>query len=618
MEVAVGTSNSNDTPCEKKQSPPCRPRKQLEYVISCHGRDDENYWRCPACHAHYEDPVCLSCGDTLCRACVTAIGGICPTCNEKLIAEQLLPSRLAQRLVKQMQCHCPNRGLGCTVLIGVLDVEHHLRAECEWREEECDQCHQQVRRAEMARHKDTTCAHKLMACGYADVGCPTRCAQEDLAAHERDGVVAHMGLLRQRLAVTSADLTQCKADLTQTQGVLTLTQHDQAATASELTATRADLTQTQHDLAQTRAGLSQTQAQLAESRAEVAQCKADLSQTQHELAALRSQIDQLFTPPAAPEGLAARWDEATKEVALDWRPVSGIPAVAAPVGDPAAAACCALAAAAAPPPPGPPIRYRVQATLVVAGGDPGITGMVVYTGPECRCRYRFPPDATPGRAAEARFVVVAMRGLTEGGPSAPATCSSPDHCFTPPPSPITTAAVVFTYDHDMDDRGLFYSIGTQGRTQPWRNPAEAGWVTATRSSEGAGKPSDLTGRQPCDSWTANQPNSWWQVDLGAGRLFTPTRYTLRHSNFPGHVPSRLQSWRLEGSVDGASWRTLDEHTNAIPARPDAMATFAVAPERAFPARRFRVLMTGPNPDGYHYLVLSGLEMYGSLRDLSRR
>ncbi|KAJ4455795.1 putative E3 ubiquitin-protein ligase HECTD1 [Paratrimastix pyriformis] len=555
------TGNSNDTtPCcacgDKKRSP-CRPRKQLEYVIPAGRSDDE--WRCPACFAHYEDPVVLSCGDTVCRVCAPALGGVCPTCCENFVAEQTLPSRMAQRLVKQLQCHCPNRGLGCATLIGVLDVEHHLGAECEWREEECDQCHQQVRRAEMARHKDTTCARKPMACGYADVGCPTRCAQGDLAAHERDGVVAHMGLLRQRLADTSADLTQCKAQLAQSMTQLAESRAEVTHCKEELAQTRADLSQTQHDLAQTTAQLAETK-----------------EQTQRELAAVRSQIAQvrtlLFTPPAAPEGLAARWDEATKEVALDWRPVRGCPVV-----DPAAA--CARR------------HHR------------GLPAAVVYTGPECRCRYRFPDGVALD--AEARFAVVAMRGLAESGPSAP------------PPAHAVHLGIVFTYDHDMDERGLFYYIGTQGRTQPWQNPAEAGWVTVTRSSNGGGNASDALGRQPNSSITNYGPPSWWQFDLGAGRLFTPTRYTLRHCSTPDQVEYRLQSWRLEGSVDGAdgSWRTLDEHTNepnAIPARPDAMATFAVDPERAFPARHFRVLMTGPSPNGNYYLMLSGLEMYGSL------
>ncbi|KAJ4459433.1 putative E3 ubiquitin-protein ligase HECTD1 [Paratrimastix pyriformis] len=521
---------------------------------------------------------------------------------------------MPQRLLDGLQCHCPNRGLGCPVVLAVQAVELHLRSGCEWREEECDQCHQQVRRAEMARHKDTTCARKPMACGYADVGCPTRCAQEDLAAHERDGVVAHMGLLRQRLADTSADLTQCKADLSQCKADLTQCKADLAQTRAQLSGSQAEealcqeelaqtkmrlgqfkeklgkqLTVVEAELFQTKTDLSQAKAQLAESIAAQRCTAAALSQTQHDLVALRSMFDQLFIRPAAPIGLVADW-EAMGEITLHWRP--GLE-VAAPLGDPADAFCALTLAA----PPGPPIRYRVETT----GDDVVSSPVVVYTGPECRCRYRFPPGAVPGRAG-ARFVVVAMRGLAESGPSVPAICTRP---------------VVFRHDHDMDEQGLFYYIGTQGRTQPWQNPAEAGWVTATRSSEQFGNAADLTGRQSCRTFTGSQPTpSWWQVDLGAGRLFTPTRYTLRHTNHPPNVEFRLQSWRLEGSMGvGDSWLTLDEHTNepnAIPARPDAMATFAVAPERAFPTRRFWVLMTGPSPNGHHCLMLSGLEMYGSL------
>ncbi|KAJ4459430.1 hypothetical protein PAPYR_4475 [Paratrimastix pyriformis] len=349
------------------------------------------------CHAHYEDPASLSCGDTVCRACASAIGGVCPTCSDKIAPDQLHPSRLALRQVQKMRCHCPNRGLGCEAVVGVLDVEHHLGAECEWREEECDQCHQQVRRAEMAHHKDTTCARKPVACGYADVGCPTSCAQCDLAVHERDGVAAHMGLLRQCLAGTSLELAQTRHELTQTQHELVESKVAQSGTV-------AALSQTQHDLAQT---------------------KAELAQTQQELAAVRAQIDQLFIPPAAPEGLTARWDGATKEVIIDWLPVPSICAGAGPV--PMNDLAGPIVAAALPR---PPIRFRVQATLIAGGAGCDLNNtVVVYSGPECRCRYRFPPGA-PG--AVARFAVVAMRGLAESGPSAPATCTRPDVHPAPP------------------------------------------------------------------------------------------------------------------------------------------------------------------------------------------
>ncbi|KAJ4454387.1 putative E3 ubiquitin-protein ligase HECTD1 [Paratrimastix pyriformis] len=547
MEVEC-TGNSNDAQwCTKKRTP-CRPRKQLEYILIEKG-DDEN-WRCPACLAHYEDPVCLSCGDTICRACVACVGIVCPTCCEKFIAEEWRPSRMAQRQVRQIQCHCPNSGLGCAAIIGVLDVEHHLGAECEWREEECDQCHQQVRRAEMAHHKDTICTAKPMACGYADVGCETRCTPGSLAAHERDGVVAHVGFLRQRLADTSADLAHCKADLAQCKtelgGQLAATSADLAQARAQLVESRAEVTQcqaalnqTQHDLAQTRADLVQARAelggQLTATQADLAQTRADLSKTQQELAAVRARIDQVRSP--AEDGVGG------PDHGREWKR-RGSEGISCPV---------------AHPPPTPPDR-----DLILSCGV-------------------FPTHQLVVR------------------PAAP------------------VVEVLFLYNHNMDEQGLFYYIGTQGHTQPFRNPAKAGLITVSRSTDyydDNSKASDLTGRQPCASFTADQPNSWWKIDLGAERLFTPTRYTLRHSNLPAHVACRLQSWHLEGSVDGVRWRTLDEYANepnAIPARPDAMATFAVAPERAFPARHFRVLMTGPSPSGYNYLMLSGLEMYGTLR-----
>ncbi|KAJ4458075.1 hypothetical protein PAPYR_6346 [Paratrimastix pyriformis] len=505
------------------------------------------------CHAHLEDPVCLSCVDVVCRACATAIGGVCPACCEKVTEQVTACPKPLVRFVERVQCYCPNRGRGCETVMGVLTVERHLGEECQWREEECPRCHQQVRRAEMGRHQATTCAAKPMSCGFADVGCETRCPQGDLAAHERDGVVAHVGLLRHQLAATKAQLAQTQHDLAQTRAEFTQIREQ---LGGDLEATKARWAQTQVELAQTQHDLVQTREQLG----------GELAQAKEQLANVQSRLDLLLTPPPTPEGLEATWDEASKQVAIVWRPAVP-PAHLAAAAAPVAAACCA----APPVPTG--VRYRVHAAK--AGHD-DLPGVVVYTGPECRCGYTFPPGQK-----EARFTVVAVRGLAESGPSAPATCVNPD------------PSIVFTYDHDMDERGLFYYIGTQGRTQPWQNPAEAGWVTATHFQDYVGK-----------------------VDLGARRLFAPTRYTLRHSNIRSYVEDRLQSWRLEGSPDGTNWWTLDEHTNepnAIPARADAMATFTVQPAQAFPARFFRVLMTGPNPAGDNELSLSGFELYGTLR-----
>ncbi|KAJ4454382.1 hypothetical protein PAPYR_10924 [Paratrimastix pyriformis] len=463
---------------------------------------------------------------------------------------QLFPSRMAQRAVAdKVQCHCPNRTLGCEAVMKALEVEQHLQSDCEWREEECDQCHQQVPRIHMSTHKQLLCPQKpegsMATSGWDGMGAahPTQ--------HDFD---QELSQTQHDLAQTTAELSQTMTELAQTKEQ---TQRELAAVQQQVVALRAQINQSfrtalyrniqpnwDHFCLFCLVGRSGC---LIPDRAFLSRAPTDFLHW-GSLATVRQwpfpYPRQLFIPPAAPEGLKAHWDEATKEVALDWRPV---PPASLPV--PVAAEAAPLAACSLPFPP--PVRYRVQATLVTGGADGGSTA-VTYMGPECHCRYRFSFGLAPD--AEARFAVVAMRGLAESRPSAPASCTRPG-----PPT------VVFDYDHDMDEQGLFYYIGTQGRTQPWQNPANAGWVTATRSSD-------------------------------CVRLFTPTRYTLRHSRNEAIVPFRLQSWRLEGSVDGASWRTLDEHTkepDAIPARPDAMVTFAVAPERAFTARLFRVLMTQP-------------------------
>ncbi|KAJ4458069.1 putative septation ring formation regulator; EzrA family protein [Paratrimastix pyriformis] len=338
MEDSSRCSNDTDT------RPPCRQRRMLDYILSERYAGQET-WRCPACHAHFENPVSLSCGDVICRDCATVIDSVCVTCHEK-VTDQFPPARLIQKIVETVQCHCPNKALGCNVPLGALVVERHLREECEWREEECPRCHQLVRHAEMGRHQETTCAGKHIACGYADVGCPTSCPQGDMAAHEVAAVVAHTGLLRQQLAATSQQLAQTRqelaatreelaqtkgelatakalttqtqqefasakadlkgelkgdlaqtrqeltSDLAQTKGELTTAKRDLAQTRTELTATKTDLAQTRQEVTATKADLAPTKRDLAQTRQELTATKADLAQTKGELATIKGTLTQ--------------------------------------------------------------------------------------------------------------------------------------------------------------------------------------------------------------------------------------------------------------------------------------------------------------------------------------
>ncbi|KAJ4456380.1 hypothetical protein PAPYR_8420 [Paratrimastix pyriformis] len=73
---------------------------------------------------------CLSCGlskSILLKS--SSFAGACISGHHDP-ATRLCPSRIAHRLVQQMQCHCPNLSLECEAVGDVLDVERHLGTEC--------------------------------------------------------------------------------------------------------------------------------------------------------------------------------------------------------------------------------------------------------------------------------------------------------------------------------------------------------------------------------------------------------------------------------------------------------------------------------------------------------
>ena len=156
------------------------------------------------------------------------------------------------------------------------------------------------------------------------------------------------------------------------------------------------------------------------------------------------------------------------------------------------------------------------------------------------------------------------------------------------------------------------------------NPAVAGRVAVTRSSDESGQASDLVGRADVTSYTdRNQGLGWWRVDFGATRRVAPTKYTLKHGR--NHGDYRLRNWVLEGSLDGqAPWTTLRTHANDLllpnegysTASWDMDADYAGNPT---PVRFLKVRMTDSNsraPGVDHNndsLCLSGLEVYGALQ-----
>ncbi|CAK1540512.1 unnamed protein product [Leptosia nina] len=175
------------------------------------------------------------------------------------------------------------------------------------------------------------------------------------------------------------------------------------------------------------------------------------------------------------------------------------------------------------------------------------------------------------------------------------------------------APISFTYDHDFDDNGLFYFIGSNAGTSEWVNPGAHGLVSVW-SSDGRqlpyGRAEDVLSRspEPLNVHTNDDRRAFIAVDLGLNVV--PSAYTLRHAR--GYGRSALRNWLFQMSADGVTWSTLVSHTDEQALQePGSTATWRVRAD--VPYRYMRIQQNGKNSSGQsHYLSLSGLEIYGKV------
>ncbi len=115
-------------------------------------------------------------------------------------------------------------------------------------------------------------------------------------------------------------------------------------------------------------------------------------------------------------------------------------------------------------------------------------------------------------------------------------------------------ALEFTYDHDFDENGVFFFLGSQGKRKAWTNPHALGMVQCFSTSIGGGKVEDFVGRSLVNCRTLNEPFSFFGVDLGEGRLLVPSCYSIKNRNSTTHV---MMNWHLEASNNNVNWSLLD-------------------------------------------------------------
>uniref|UniRef100_A0A1Q3G3F2 E3 ubiquitin-protein ligase n=2 Tax=Culex tarsalis TaxID=7177 RepID=A0A1Q3G3F2_CULTA len=178
-------------------------------------------------------------------------------------------------------------------------------------------------------------------------------------------------------------------------------------------------------------------------------------------------------------------------------------------------------------------------------------------------------------------------------------------------------AAQFKHQHDFDENGIIYYIGTNGKSTEWVNPAQYGLVTVT-SSEGKqlpyGKLEDILSRDSVsvNCHTKDNKKSWFAIDLGM--FIIPTAYTLRHAR--GYGRSALRNWMFQMSKDGVNWVTMLTHTDDKSlAEPGSTCTWPLecSADEQQGFRHVRIHQNGRNASGQtHYLSLSGFEIYGKV------
>lgn len=197
----------------------------------------------------------------------------------------------------------------------------------------------------------------------------------------------------------------------------------------------------------------------------------------------------------------------------------------------------------------------------------------------------------------------------------------------------------FIYKYDFDDNGIFYYLGSWGKTKKWINPYILKLVDVKFSSIGVGASiQDFIGRECVNCCTKNEKNAFMQFDLGEGKSLFPSCYTIRNRPSRKYV---LMNWILEASINNKEWFILDkriyltedsnfnslmENEREELVEKGQTSTWGIDSEnvefvlndlnrkskseiKGF--RHFRLTQLMKNSDGEYNLCLSGMELYGT-------
>ena len=178
-----------------------------------------------------------------------------------------------------------------------------------------------------------------------------------------------------------------------------------------------------------------------------------------------------------------------------------------------------------------------------------------------------------------------------------------------PPKGITE----FVHDTPFDENGIIYYLATHNKTQPFINPAVAGYVHVTASSlmHDSAAVSAVVGRDVVRCVTKPLEGSYMTIDFLDKRV-QPTAYSIKH--YSTWDTEALRNWLFQGSIDGMSWETIMAHHDDQSLQKKGQGHTWKIHEKFHGKmyKSFRITQTGLNSNNHHYLAISGFEIYGNL------
>lgn len=102
--------------------------------------------------------------------------------------------------------------------------------------------------------------------------------------------------------------------------------------------------------------------------------------------------------------------------------------------------------------------------------------------------------------------------------------------------------IEFRYNHDFDENGAIFWLGSNGKTANFKDPYTLGKIKVVFSSIGKGRYEDFVSRALTNCRTMNEPNAFIGIDFGPDKSLIPSCYTIKNRDSTRHV---LLNWIFE-------------------------------------------------------------------------